>query len=246
MWTMATGSDTKAATIHLLAEEIATGIQSVEAVANRCWRKKIISNKVYKEVLRPNPSNESHGAVKILLKAVEASIREEQKHFDDFLEILRNELEPEVAKNLISKITYHLEESLERINLDQSTEDGLGQDVAVGNTSTSKLTPVSNECSYSTGKGVDASGALRRRKRLGSKHTGLVRTQGSPTSDEKQGTLCEQDATAHAGIYDIPQSAKVEPDQNDNEMSSTSNISGAYTNLAAYDLERPHLLRDSL
>ena len=114
-------SSAKAVAIYFMVEEIATGIQSVETIANRCWRKKVISDRAYKQVLRPHLLPDS--ANRALLRLIEASIREEDMHFEEFFEILGDELPPQIAKDVISKITYHLKETHEHTNLKQCTKD---------------------------------------------------------------------------------------------------------------------------
>ena len=193
----------KAVAVHLTAEEIATAIKSVEAIANRCWRKKIISDQNYKEVLGPHPSVET--AKQILLQAVEASIREEEAFFNDFLDILGNELPPQIAKDLITKITYHLEETFEHTNLDQCTEDTQNEPDQKGAvaTETSASVPIelSTDSNFSAGKSVDTSSTL----------CTLRKRRSTPS---KQGT--------HTGLctHSFPQSAEMEPVQATDETPS--------------------------
>ena len=110
----------KATVIRHLSEDIASAIQSTETVANRCWRKKVISDDIYRAVLRNQDPQIKHTT---LLEAVEAGIRANEEYFEVFLEILKNELEPEIAKSLIPRIHCCLEEETERVNIDQSTEE---------------------------------------------------------------------------------------------------------------------------
>ena len=216
-------SSTKAIAIHYTAEEIATGIQSVETIANRCWRKKIISNEVYKEVLRPHPSADTANKALLLVNAVEASIREEEAHFGEFLEILGNELEPQVAKELISRIGYHLEETRERTNLDQCTEDTQdkldhAQKEAVTKTTDTPFVQVSKDSNLSADKSDstnNASSILRNRKQGTHTCTALNGSNHSYPSE----TLCK-----HTGTHNVSESAEVEPVQATNEMPHTSGL----------------------
>ena len=228
-------SSTKAIAIQYTAEEIATSIQSVETIANRCWRKKIISNEVYKEVLRPHPLADTANKALLLVNAVEASIREEEAHFGEFLEILGNELEPQVAKELISRIGYHLEETRERTNLDQCTKDTQdeldhGQKEAVTETTDTPFVQVSKDSNLSADKSdstSNASSILRNRKQ--GTHT-CTALHGSNHSYHNE-TLCK-----HTGTHNVSESAKVEPVQATNEMPHTS---GLHTNnfLQSNDVE---------
>ena len=119
---MASSSHIKAGVIKHFSEEIATAIQSreIDLVANRCWRREIIPEDIYKAVLR-NPDPQIKHTT--LLEAVEAGIRANEEHFEAFLKILENELKPEIAKSLIPSIHCYLEEETERANIDQSTEE---------------------------------------------------------------------------------------------------------------------------
>ena len=227
-------ANVKAIAIHLAAEEIATAIQSVEAIANRCWRKNIISEQVYKQVLRPHPSI---NPVQVLLEAVEASIREEEAHFGEFLEILGHELQPQVAKDVISKITYHLEETRERTNIDQCTEDdtqnGTDQKGAVADTSDTQVSKDSNLLAGNS-KGTNrAPSTLRKRKR--GTHAGTC-AHSFPQADERPSVLCKQGT--RTGTHSSPGSAVEEPVRatcND-EIPSISDLN-SNTNLQSIDVE---------
>ena len=120
----------KAAAIHHFRDDLATAIESVQAVANRCLRMSIISDDTYRAILRPPVSNEAATPRTLLLEAVEDSIRQEGTHYEKFMDVLERELEPTVAKTLTSKISYHLQETRERANLDQCTEQETASSLA--------------------------------------------------------------------------------------------------------------------
>ena len=215
-------ANVKAIAIHLAAEEIATAIQSVEAIANLCWRKNIISEQVYKQILRPHPSI---NPVQVLLEAVKASIREEEEHFGEFLEILGHELQPQVAKDVISKINYHLEETRERTNIDQCTENdtqkGTDQIGAVAKTSDTQVSKDSNLLAGNS-KGTNRASSTLRKRKCGT-HAGTC-AQSFPQTDEKPSVLCKQGT--RTGTYSSPGSAVEEPVRatcND-EISSISDL----------------------
>ena len=205
--TMARAANVKATAIYLASKEIATAIQSVEVIANRCWRKNIISEQIYKQIiLRPHPSSE---LVRVLLDAVEASIREEEAHFSEFLEILGRELQPEAYKHVMFQITYHLEEMRERKNLAQCTEDDTQNET--NETGVAEMTdPQSVQVSDSnlfaatnndTGTNSSLS-TVRKRKRDG------MCAHSSPCKEEQPSVLCEQ--TTHTGTHGLPGSAVME------------------------------------
>jgi hypothetical protein len=206
-------ANVKATAIHLASEEIATAIhgQSVEAIANRCWRKNIISEQVYKQILRPHPSIDP---VRVLLEAVEASIREEEAHFGEFLEILGNELQPQAYKDVESQITYHLEEARERTKLAQCTEDDTQNESneieVVAETTDTQSAQVSDSNLLIAGTNEDtscSSSILRKRKRDG------TCAHSSPRTDEKSSVLCEQPQDTHTGTHGFPGSSILEPFQ---------------------------------
>lgn len=113
----------KAAVIFQLNDEIAAAIRSVDTagVANRCWRSKCISDEAYKAVLKARAPEQT--ATALLLEAVQAGICEEERRFGDFVDILKDELQPDVAKSLITKILARVAEVEERAHIDQCTED---------------------------------------------------------------------------------------------------------------------------
>lgn len=64
------------------------------------------------------------------MEAVEDTIRQEGTHYEKFLDVLECELELTVAKTLRSKISYHLQETQERANHDQCTEQETASSLA--------------------------------------------------------------------------------------------------------------------
>ena len=200
----------KATAIHLASEEIATATQSVEAIANRCWRKNIISEQIYKQILRPHPSGEP--VVQVLLDAVEASIREEEARFGEFLEILERELQPEAYKYVMSRVTYHLEETRERKNLAQSTEDDMQNETneteAAEMTNTQSVQVSDSNLFAATNDEIGTNGTnsslstLRKRKRDG------MCAHSSPCKEERPSVSCEQ--SMHTGTHGLPGSAVME------------------------------------
>ena len=204
---MERAANLKATAIHLASEEIATAIQSVEAIANRCWVKNIISEQVYKQVLRPHPSTEP---VRVLLDAVEASIREEEARFGGFLEILGRELQPEAYKYVMFQVTYHLEETRERKDLAQCTEDDTQNETnetGVAEMTDTQSVQVSDSNLFAaTNDGIGTSSSLstvRKRKRDG------MCAHSSPHKEEQPSVSCEQ--TMHTGTHGLPGLAVMEP-----------------------------------
>lgn len=221
----------KALVIQHLRNEIRSAVESADVLANRCWRRGLISKDKYKTVLREHDSNAKYD---LLLSAVEASIRDEEARFDVFLEILEGELEPSVAKTLISKILAHLQEVQERrASIDQCTEKS-GDSAFQPNVSSRSRTQ--NEATrvkggkeetsveYSSSTNDNSQGSVSqvsnlRRRRVKDRQTGHTKMEHVQLSENK--------------------SSEVEPIQENDEEPSSSDESHEVEPVEATDTSPP-------